>query len=126
MGHGSPLCTQLLPPLGAANCAMSRRPVLHHPLRGRCDPRGPAIHDLVWSCSGPLGKEIRDVIPGAMQAWYANDCGMSGEMTQVVEAMTLLERLGPARGYYPEPAKSIIICTPVDMAGCRQGSPQPL
>jgi hypothetical protein len=30
--------------------------------------------------------------------------------------MTLLERLGPARGYYPESANSIIICSPADMA----------
>ena len=33
--------------------------------------------------------------------------------------MTLLERLGPARGYYPEPAKSIIIYNPANMAAAK-------
>jgi hypothetical protein len=38
---------QLLPPRGAADCALSGRPVLRHPLRG------PAFHDSLWSGAGP-------------------------------------------------------------------------
>jgi hypothetical protein len=26
----------------------------------------------------PLAKEIREAVPDAMQAWYADDCGMAG------------------------------------------------
>ena len=44
---------------------------------------------------------------------------MAGETGPVAEGMSLLERLGPARGYYPEPAKSIIICPPADMAAAK-------
>ena len=98
MGRGRPLRVQLLPPRGAANCETSGR------------PRGPAFHDPIWSLYGlalaPLGKEIRDAVPRAMQAWYADDCAMAGKTGPVAEAMTLLERLGPARGYYPEPEKA--------------------
>jgi hypothetical protein len=65
----------------------------------------------------------REAVPGAIQAWYADDCAITGETAPVAEGMTLLERLGSTRGYFPEPAKSIIICTQADMAA-RQGSPQ--
>ena len=47
MGRGRSFRVQLLPPRGSADRAPRRRPVLRHPLRGRRDPRGPAIHDLV-------------------------------------------------------------------------------
>ena len=35
----------------------------------------------------PLAKEIREAVPGAMQAWYADDCVMTGEMGPVAESM---------------------------------------
>ena len=70
------------------------------------DPLSMILYGLALA---PLGKEIRDAVPGAMQAWYADNCTIAGKTGPVAKAMTLLERLGPARGYYPEPAKSIII-----------------
>jgi hypothetical protein len=51
----------------------------------------------------PLAKEIREAVPGAMQAWYADNCAMAGETVLVAEGMSLLERLGTAHGYFPEP-----------------------
>ena len=67
------------------------------------DPLSVILYGLALA---PLGKEIRNAVPGAMQAWYADDCAMAGKTGPVAEAMTLLERLGPARGYYPEPEKA--------------------
>ena len=40
---------------------------------------------------------------------------MTGETAPVAEGMTLLERLGSARGYFPKPAKS----TSADMAATK-------
>ena len=60
------------------------------------DPLSMILYGLALA---PLGKEIRDAVPGAMQAWYADDCAMGGKTGPAAEAMTLLERLGPARGY---------------------------
>ena len=53
--------------------------------------------------------------------WRCSRCKICGLVdapyhTLSAKAMTLLERLGLARGYYPEPPKSIIICSPADMA----------
>jgi len=67
----------------------------------------------------PLAKEIREAVSGAMQAWYADDCTMAGETGPVAEGMSLRERLRPAREYFPEPAKSILICSPADMAAAK-------
>ena len=68
------------------------------------DPLSMILYGLALA---PLAQEIREAVPDAMQTWYADDCGMAGETGPVAEGMRLLERLGPARGYFPEPAKSI-------------------
>jgi hypothetical protein len=44
---------------------------------------------------------------------------MAGEMGPVAKGMSLLERLGPACGYFPDPAKSILICPTADMAAAK-------
>ena len=58
----------------------------------------------------PLVERIRHEVPAATQPWYADDAALSGPCSDVAKAMALMEKLGPARGYYPEPAKSIVIC----------------
>ena len=44
---------------------------------------------------------------------------MMGPCRGIATAMALLEELGPARGYLPEPSKSILISRPVDQAHAR-------
>ena len=57
----------------------------------------------------PLSEVLRRKMPEAVQPWYADDAAMAGRASEVRELMTLLTRLGPQFGYYPEPAKSILI-----------------
>ena len=59
----------------------------------------------------PLTESIRTEIPTVMQAWYADDAAMAGPVEDIARAMTLLEERGPARGYFPEPTKSIFVPT---------------
>jgi hypothetical protein len=59
----------------------------------------------------PLAKKLWQEHPEVVQAWYADDGLLKGYTSQVAAAMTLLQRLGPERGYLPEPAKSIFICS---------------
>ena len=60
----------------------------------------------------PLARTLRQAVPSVIQPWYADDAAMAGPITGIATAMRLLEEQGPARGYFPEPAKSIIICRP--------------
>ena len=73
MGRRSPLRVQLLPPCVTVNFAQSGRPMLRPLIGRRHDPRGPSFDGPLWSCPGPSREEdsrqIRDTIPGAMQAW---------------------------------------------------------
>lgn len=62
----------------------------------------------------PLAELLRKQEPTVIQPWYADDTAMAGSVSGIARAMTLLLRHGPQRGYYPEPAKSILICRPVD------------
>jgi hypothetical protein len=68
----------------------------------------------------PLAKTLWRAHPEVVQAWYANDGLLQGLTLQVAAAMTLLQRLGPERGYFPEPAKSIFVCKPEDRPGAEE------
>jgi len=68
----------------------------------------------------PLAEALRTAVPSVVQPWYADDAAMSGPAQGVAEAMELLEHLGPARGYYPEPAKSILVCREEHMEHARR------
>ena len=60
----------------------------------------------------PLARRLRDAVPTTRQAWYADDSAIAGRASGIGKTMELLRLHGPARGYYPEPSKSILICTP--------------
>jgi hypothetical protein len=62
----------------------------------------------------PLAARLRREQPDTVQAFYADDVLAKGRVSRLAETMTLLLRLGPERGYFPEPEKSILICAPND------------
>ena len=72
----------------------------------RC--HGRSCH-IIHSCEGVIGEAMRKAEPLVVQPWFADDNIMTGPSKRVATAMELLERLGPARGYFPEPAKNIIV-----------------
>jgi hypothetical protein len=68
----------------------------------------------------PLASTLRQAHPEVVQAWYADDGQLQGRSSRVAAAMIDLQRLGPERGYFPEPAKSIFICNPEDRPGAEE------
>ena len=73
------------------------------------DPISMILYGLALT---PLAKMMRKENPSIVQPWYADDCAMSGPALDIATSMNQLQHLGPARGYFPEPAKSILICHP--------------
>ena len=57
----------------------------------------------------PLAQHLHTAVPHALQPWYADDCAIVGTAPEIRRAMGLLEELGPAGGYFPEPAKSLLV-----------------
>ena len=57
----------------------------------------------------PLIRKLREAHPRATQPWYADDAEV-GKMFKDMQAhFQDLRARGPARGYYPEPTKSILV-----------------
>ena len=48
--------------------------------------------------------------------WYADDAGAGGTFADVQAHFQDLQVWGPARGYYPELTKSILVITPGNVA----------
>ena len=55
----------------------------------------------------PLAEALRRDNPDIIQLLYADDAAMYGPVSKIAATMRQLLALGPVRGYYPEPAKSI-------------------
>jgi len=60
----------------------------------------------------PLTETVRAAQPDILQAWYADDSSFGGMAPAIAAAMHMILEKGPARGYFPEPSKSILICNP--------------
>jgi hypothetical protein len=54
------------------------------------------------------------------QCWYADDSSAVARLRQLVEWLTLLMEEGPKFGYFPEPAKSILIVAPAMVEEARR------
>jgi hypothetical protein len=80
------------------------------------DPLSMIIYGVALA---PLSKNLRESVPSVMQPWYADDMAMVGPSSGIARCMSLLEELGPARGYFPEPSKSILISDPEKQADAR-------
>ena len=57
----------------------------------------------------PLIKHLKLAYPDGTQPWYAGDAGAQGKFDNLKRYFNSLKRTGPARGYYPDPTKSIMI-----------------
>jgi hypothetical protein len=68
----------------------------------------------------PLSQKLRHAEPMVLQPWYADDMAMVGPCSGIARCTQLLERLGPLRGYFPEPSKSILICKPAAQDDARR------
>jgi len=63
----------------------------------------------------PLAELLRETEPDVVQPWFADDSGIKGDVAAIGHAMDLLLIHGSQRGYFPEPAKSIVVCRPDDV-----------
>ncbi|KAI2494156.1 hypothetical protein MHU86_20388 [Fragilaria crotonensis] len=92
---------------------LGRKAMLSH--YGPCVTRGPTGHGDLLSmvlyglALSPLAETLRAQVPTVAQPWYADDAAMAGPVDGIAEAQRLLLELGPRRGYFPEPDKSILI-----------------
>ena len=59
-----------------------------------------------------LIRELRNDNPWVTQPWYADDAGEGGTFQKILEHFWDLQARGPARGYYPEPTKRILVVAP--------------
>jgi hypothetical protein len=73
------------------------------------DPLSMVLYGLTLT---PLAEAIRSAVPQATQPWYADDSALVGNLPSIAKAQRLLLELGPRRGYFPEPEKSILITPP--------------
>ena len=55
-------------------------------------------------------KKLREY--NGIQGWYADESAFAGNFIEMEKWENRLEELGPCNGYYPEPAKSILIVHP--------------
>ena len=60
----------------------------------------------------PLTIKLKTAVPDCMQPWYADDAGAGGNFEDIDDFFKLLQLWGPARGYFPEPTKSILVVKP--------------
>ena len=64
----------------------------------------------------PLIRDLRGAHPRVTQPWYSDDAGAGGKFTNIMEHLRDLQARGPARGYYPEPTKIILVVDPGNVA----------
>lgn len=67
----------------------------------------------------PLAEKLRAAVPEALQPWYADDAAVAGRTGDIAKVMARLQEWGPARGYFPEPEKSVFIVRPEDEADAK-------
>jgi len=71
------------------------------------DPISMVIYGVALT---PLTEMVQKMLPDTLQAWYTDDSSFGGTAPHIAAAMRVILEKGPARGYFPEPSKSILIC----------------
>ena len=57
----------------------------------------------------PLIRELQGYHLHVTQPWYTDDGGAGRKFGHILEHIQDLQARGPARGYYPDPTKSILV-----------------
>ena len=52
---------------------------------------------------------LEDDIDDIVKPWYADDAGAAGNYDNIEKYFVLLVKEGPARGYFPEPTRFILV-----------------
>ena len=60
----------------------------------------------------PLTRLLKRDVPGCNQPWYTDDAGAASSFDDIIPFLKLLSTKGAARGYFPEPMKSIFVVKP--------------
>ena len=77
----------------------------------QCDPLSLVFYGISLV---PLADQLRAVDPGILSPFYADGGAFGGSAQRSAQLLKLLMKMGPYRGYFPEPVKSIFISdTPV-------------
>ena len=58
----------------------------------------------------PLAEIVRHGVPDLIHAWYADDTCLAGGIKSIGPAVDLILKHGPARGYFMEPKKLVLVC----------------
>ena len=66
----------------------------------------------IMARGSPLIQEVREAHTRVTQPWYADDAEAGGRFKYGQVNFQDLQARGPARGYYPEPTKSILVVVP--------------
>ena len=59
-----------------------------------------------------LIMELRGAHPRVTHPWYADDAGAGGKFPNIIEHLRYLQVQGPARGYYLDLTRSILVMAP--------------
>ena len=67
-----------------------------------------------------LIQELREAHPHVTQPWYADEAGAGGTFIDVKAHFQDLQARRPARGYYPDLTKSILVVAPGNVARAKE------
>ena len=63
----------------------------------------------------PLTRLLKTEFEELLQPWYADDAAAGGKFDKIMEYYLKLREVGPGRGYFPEPTKSILVVKPLSV-----------
>lgn len=78
---------------------------------GTCqgDPLAMALYAAAIT---PLIHRLEESCPAVTQGWYADDDSAAGKISNLADYWEVLRMLGPGYGYYPNPAKTVLLVKP--------------
>ena len=68
----------------------------------------------------PLIRVLQVDHPQVYQPWYADDAGVGGKFRDIMAHFRDLQLKGPARGYFPEPTKSILVVSEKNVSRAKE------